>query len=97
MDESVPPPGLGRSLHMSAFPAAAASWKKAQEAIIAANSAEEERAAELQRDPADDLGDDPLARMEGTAHGTDADAGEYLQTGDEGEAGEQGEQGEQAE
>ncbi|MAO96866.1 MAG: DNA-directed RNA polymerase subunit beta', partial [Citromicrobium sp.] len=64
-----------------------ASWKKAQEAIIAANSAEEERAAEALRDPADDLGDDPLARMEGESHGTDADAGEYLQTGEEGTEG----------
>jgi len=64
-----------------------ASWKKAQEAIIAANSAEEERAAEALRDPADDLGDDPLARMEGETHGTDADAGEYLQTGEEGTEG----------
>ncbi|MXP28147.1 DNA-directed RNA polymerase subunit beta' [Porphyrobacter algicida] len=62
-----------------------AQWKKAQEAIIAANTAEEEHAAELQRDPADDIGDDPLAKVEGETHGTDADAGEYLEQSDEGE------------
>ncbi len=60
-----------------------ASWKKAQEALIAANSAAEERAAELERDPADDIGNDPLGDVEGPAHGTDADAGEYLQDSDE--------------
>jgi DNA-directed RNA polymerase subunit beta' len=60
-----------------------ASWKKAQEAIIAANSAAEERAAEKLRDPADDLGDDPLAAVEGETHGTDADAGDYLLQSDE--------------
>ncbi|WP_095012100.1 DNA-directed RNA polymerase subunit beta' [Tsuneonella mangrovi] len=56
-----------------------AQWKKAQEAIIAANTAEEEHAAELQRDPMDDLGDAPLAAVEGETHGTDADAGDYLE------------------
>ena len=55
-----------------------AQYRKMQEALIAANSAEEEHAAELQRDPADDTGDDPLAAVEGETHGTDADAGEYL-------------------
>ena len=55
-----------------------AQYKKMQEALVAANSAEEEHAAELQRDPADDLGDDPLAKVEGETHGTDADAGDYL-------------------
>ncbi|GGN40290.1 DNA-directed RNA polymerase subunit beta' [Novosphingobium indicum] len=64
-----------------------ASYRKMQEALIAANSAEEEHAAELQRDPLDDLGDDPLAAVEGETHGTDADAGEYLNKGEgEGEA-----------
>ncbi|MXO65422.1 DNA-directed RNA polymerase subunit beta' [Altericroceibacterium endophyticum] len=63
-----------------------AQYRKMQEALVAANSAEEERKAEAMRDPADDLGDDPLARMEGETHGTDADAGEYLQQSDEGEA-----------
>ncbi|WP_305097917.1 DNA-directed RNA polymerase subunit beta' [Croceibacterium aestuarii] len=60
-----------------------ASWKKAQEALIAANTAEEERKAEALRDPADDLGDDVLAAVEGETHGTDADAGEYLMDSDE--------------
>ena len=64
-----------------------ASYRKMQEALIAADSAEEEHAAELQRDPLDDLGDDPLAAVEGETHGTDADAGEYLNKGEgEGEA-----------
>ncbi|MBY6015544.1 DNA-directed RNA polymerase subunit beta' [Qipengyuania gaetbuli] len=55
-----------------------ASWKKAQEAIIAANTAEEEHAAELAQGPEAAIGDDPLAVMEGETHGTDADAGDYL-------------------
>ncbi|WP_230279896.1 DNA-directed RNA polymerase subunit beta' [Croceicoccus sp. Ery15] len=55
-----------------------AQYRKMQEALIAADSAEEEHAAELLRDPADDLGDDPLAAVEGETHGTDADAGDYL-------------------
>ncbi|MBX7494352.1 DNA-directed RNA polymerase subunit beta' [Qipengyuania sp. 6B39] len=55
-----------------------AQWKKAQEAIIAANSAEEEHAAELAQGPEAAIGDDPLAVMEGETHGTDADAGDYL-------------------
>jgi len=60
-----------------------AQWKKNQEALVAANSAAEQHEAELKRDPADDLGDDPLAAFEGEAHGTDADAGDYLQQSDE--------------
>jgi DNA-directed RNA polymerase subunit beta' len=48
------------------------------EPVGAANSAKEEHEAELARDPADDLGDSPLAAVEGETHGTDADAGEYL-------------------
>ncbi|MBX7459027.1 DNA-directed RNA polymerase subunit beta' [Qipengyuania sp. 1NDH17] len=55
-----------------------AQWKKAQEAIIAANTAEEEHEAELAQGPEAAIGDDPLAAMEGETHGTDADAGEYL-------------------
>ncbi|MEZ5689982.1 MAG: DNA-directed RNA polymerase subunit beta' [Caenibius sp.] len=55
-----------------------AQWKKAQEAIIAANTAEEEHAAELMQGPEAAIGDDPLAKVEGETHGTDADAGEYL-------------------
>src|SRR5687767_2575099 len=55
-----------------------AQWKRTQEAIIAANSAEEEHAAELMQGPEAAIGDDPLAVMEGETHGTDADAGDYL-------------------
>ena len=55
-----------------------AQWKRAQEAIIAANTAAEEHAAELAQGPEAAIGDDPLAVMEGETHGTDADAGEYL-------------------
>src|SRR5690606_7797167 len=53
------------------------------DALLMANSAAEERAAELLRDPKDDLGNDPLASVEGETHGTDADAGEYLQESEE--------------
>merc|ERR1711969_329680 len=71
-----------------------ASWKKAQEAIIAAETAEEERKAELAQGAEAATGDAPMARMEGEAHGTDADAGEYLQTGGETGEGEAGTEGE---
>jgi DNA-directed RNA polymerase subunit beta' len=50
-----------------------------QEALIAANSAAEEHAAELAQGPEAAIGDDPLAAVAPTGHGTDADAGEYLQ------------------
>jgi DNA-directed RNA polymerase subunit beta' len=60
-----------------------AQYRKLQEALIAPNSAAEEHAAELQRDPADDTGDDALARVEGETHGSDADAGDYLLQSDE--------------
>jgi len=49
-----------------------------QEVLIAPNSAAEERAAELARDTRDDTGSDALARVTPSGHGTDADAGEYL-------------------
>ncbi|MFA6220574.1 MAG: DNA-directed RNA polymerase subunit beta' [Erythrobacter sp.] len=58
-----------------------AQWKRAQEAIIAANSAEEEHAAELAQGREAAIGDDPLAAVEGETHGTDADAGDYLNEG----------------
>jgi DNA-directed RNA polymerase subunit beta' len=60
-----------------------ASWKQAQDAMLMANSAAEEHAAELLRDPMDDVGNDPLAAVEGETHGSDADAGDYLQQSDE--------------
>ncbi len=62
-----------------------AQWKKAQEAIIAAQTAEAEHEAELAQGPEAAIGDDPLARVESETHGTDADAGEYLRS-DESEA-----------
>ncbi|PEQ14182.1 DNA-directed RNA polymerase subunit beta' [Novosphingobium sp. PC22D] len=55
-----------------------AQYRKLQESLIAPDTAEHEHDAELKRDPLDDLGDDALAAVEGTTHGTDADAGEYL-------------------
>ncbi len=61
-----------------------AAWKKAQDALIMANTAEEEHAAELAQGPEAAIGDDPLAAVEGETHGTDADAGEYLEQSDEG-------------
>jgi DNA-directed RNA polymerase subunit beta' len=52
-----------------------------QEALIAPDSAEELRAAENARSTRDDAGtgDDPLAAVVPSGHGTDADAGDYLQ------------------
>jgi len=55
-----------------------AQYRKLQEALIAANSAAEEHAAELAQGPEAAIGDDPLAAVEGETHGTDADAGDYL-------------------
>ncbi|MXO48291.1 DNA-directed RNA polymerase subunit beta' [Erythrobacter vulgaris] len=55
-----------------------AQWKKAQDAIIAANTAAEEHEAELAQGEEAAIGDDPLASMKGETHGTDADAGDYL-------------------
>ena len=49
-------------------------------ALVAPNSAEEEHAAELARSPRDSTGtgDDPLGEVAMSGHGTDEDAGEYL-------------------
>jgi DNA-directed RNA polymerase subunit beta' len=55
-----------------------AQYKKMQEALVAAQTAEEEHEAELAQGPEAAIGDDPIAVMEGETHGTDADAGEYL-------------------
>ena len=60
-----------------------AQWKRAQEHLIMANTAAEEHAAELEQGPEAAIGDDPLAKVEAETHGTDADAGEYLQQSDE--------------
>ncbi|HWK40539.1 MAG TPA: DNA-directed RNA polymerase subunit beta' [Croceibacterium sp.] len=60
-----------------------ASWKKAQEHLIMANTAAEEHAAELEQGVEAAAFADPLAAVEGPTHGTDADAGEYLQQAEE--------------
>ena len=58
-------------------------WSRAKkEALIAPDSADELRAAELARSPRDDtagIGNDPLAEVTPSGHGLDADAGDYLQ------------------
>ncbi len=59
-------------------------WKKAQDALIAARTAEEEHKAELMQGPEAAIGDDPLGMVSGETHGTDADAGDYLIQSDEG-------------
>jgi DNA-directed RNA polymerase subunit beta' len=58
-----------------------AAQRRMQEALIAPDSAEELRAAELARSPRDSTGtgDDPLAEVAPSGHGLDADAGDYLQ------------------
>ena len=55
-----------------------ASLAEKEAAIVAPDSAEEEHAAELAQDADAALGDDPLGKVEGEAHGTDEDAGDYL-------------------
>ncbi|MEQ1499593.1 MAG: DNA-directed RNA polymerase subunit beta' [Novosphingobium sp.] len=55
-----------------------AQYRKLQEALIAPDSAAEEHAAELAQGPEAAGFADPLAAVEGETHGTDADAGEYL-------------------
>jgi DNA-directed RNA polymerase subunit beta' len=60
-----------------------ASWKKAQEHLIMANTAAEERAAELEQGAEAAVFSDPLAVVEGETHGSDADAGEYLNQAEE--------------
>jgi len=54
--------------------------RRMMEEILAA---EEEHAAELAQGPEAAIGDDPLAMVEGETHGTDADAGDYLQQQEE--------------
>jgi DNA-directed RNA polymerase subunit beta' len=48
--------------------------------LVAPQSAAEEHEAELHRPIEDDTGDSPLAEAVGETHGTDADAGDYLQS-----------------
>jgi DNA-directed RNA polymerase subunit beta' len=56
-----------------------AATRKLQDSLILPNSSEEEHRAELAQGPEAAIGDDPLAAVAPTGHGTDADAGEYLQ------------------
>jgi len=59
-----------------------AAHRRMQEALVAPDSAEELRAAELARTPREDtagVGEDPLAEVAPSGHGLDADAGDYLQ------------------
>ena len=57
-----------------------ATHRRMQEALIAPDSADELRAAELARTPRDDTGtgDDPLGDVVPSGHRTDEDAGDYL-------------------
>ena len=63
-----------------------AQHRAIQESLIAANSAAEEHAAELAQGPEAAIHGDPLEAVVMSGHGSDADAGDYLQTpaGDEG-------------
>jgi DNA-directed RNA polymerase subunit beta' len=56
-----------------------AQHRRLQEALSAPTSAAEEHEAELAQGPEAAIGDDPLAAVAPEGHGTDADAGEYLQ------------------
>jgi DNA-directed RNA polymerase subunit beta' len=58
-----------------------AQQRRLQEALIAPASAAEEHEAELARSPRDSVGagEDPLAKVTPSGHGTDADAGDYLE------------------
>lgn len=62
-----------------------AQRKMAEASLIAPASAAEEHEAELARSVRDaqGTGDDPLAAVVPSGHGTDADAGEYLNEGEE--------------
>ena len=56
-----------------------AQHRKLQEALVMSNTAAEEHAAELAQGPEAAIGDDPLGAVASEGHGTDADAGEYLE------------------
>jgi DNA-directed RNA polymerase subunit beta' len=55
-----------------------AQQRKLQEALIAPNSAAEEHAAELAQGPEAAIHGDPLESVAPSGNGTDADAGDYL-------------------
>jgi DNA-directed RNA polymerase subunit beta' len=52
--------------------------KNWQASLIAPKTAAEEHAAELHQPVQADTGSDPLAEVVGETHGSDADAGDYL-------------------
>jgi DNA-directed RNA polymerase subunit beta' len=56
-----------------------AQQRKIQESLILPDTAAEEHAAELAEGPEAALNADPLAEVAPSGHGTDADAGDYLQ------------------
>jgi DNA-directed RNA polymerase subunit beta' len=58
-----------------------AQHRAIQESLIAANSAAEEHEAELAQGPEAAIHGDPLEAVVMSGHGSDADAGDYLQTG----------------
>ena len=78
------PAGTGSAMHRmrvtanSRDAALRASYKKLQESLIAPDTAAEEHEAELAQGPEAAIGDDALGAVIGETHGTDADAGEYL-------------------
>ncbi|WP_298852925.1 DNA-directed RNA polymerase subunit beta', partial [uncultured Sphingomonas sp.] len=57
-----------------------ASQRAWQESLIAPQTAAEEHAAELRQPVESDTGDDALAAVTSEGHGTDADAGDYLES-----------------
>jgi DNA-directed RNA polymerase subunit beta' len=59
-----------------------AAQRKIQESLIMPDSAAEEHAAELAQGPEAATHSDPLESVVPSGNGTDADAGDYLQTGD---------------
>ena len=79
--------GMGTGAGMSRARIAASSrdaalrsaQRRMQEALVAANSAAEEHAAELQPGPEAAVEGDPLAEVVVSGTGTDADAADYLQ------------------
>jgi DNA-directed RNA polymerase subunit beta' len=72
--------GRARIAATSRDAALRAQHRKLQESLYLPNSSEEEHAAELAQGPEAAIGDDPLGAVTTSGHGTDADAGEYLQT-----------------
>jgi DNA-directed RNA polymerase subunit beta' len=57
-----------------------AAQRKLQESLIAPDSAAEEHAAELAQGPEAAIHADALESVTPSGHGTDADAGDYLNT-----------------